>query len=277
MARLRLFSDRNRPVHLGPYPLEMLRRGAAPHSVPDWLPLTFHRDDPCHLVNAMAEHQAMMDAIRDGMVNRARSEIPADPKLRAEHLKAFGYFSDASMVGCGPLRDAARLAQPVTNPGIKALRDALRTRQTKTLAAGIDMIMADLKESMEAPPASIDGHGHVLVFLVEYPRDPKPGEPGFGWIADAQAERASRSMRGFARWPARGWRRPGSGSASGSPPSPPIWSWRMTPRSPRFRNSPALPSPACIGSLAPAAPNRRARRIPSQSAASPMVHMRSKP
>ncbi|MBS0123099.1 4Fe-4S double cluster binding domain-containing protein [Thetidibacter halocola] len=189
---LRIFSDRTRPVHLGPYPLERLARGPMPDlaTLPRWQPLRFHRDAPDHIVNAMAEHQAMMDAIRDGLVNRVRSAIPEDPGERARHLKAFGTFSDASMVGIGPLDAALRLPEPVVNPGIDALARALRTRQTKTLAAGIDLIMADLKDSMEAPPASIDGHTQVIVFLYEFPRDPRMDEPGCDWIMDAQAERA---------------------------------------------------------------------------------------
>ncbi|WGW03466.1 2Fe-2S iron-sulfur cluster-binding protein [Tropicibacter oceani] len=189
---LRIFSDRKRPVHLGPYPLERLQPGPMPDlaALPAWQPLDFQRAAPESLVNAMADHQAMMDAIRDGLVNRAQSAIPDDPQERANHLKAFGYFSDASMVGCARLPAPARLQSPVINPGIAALAEALKTRQTKTLAAGIDMIMADLKESMQAPPASIDGHTHVLVFAYEYPRDPREGEPGFDWIKGAQAERA---------------------------------------------------------------------------------------
>lgn len=67
----------------------------------------------------------------------------------------------------------------------------LRTRQTKTLASGIDMIRADLKVTMEAPPKGIDHHSHAIVFLYELPRDPVPGEPGYDWIANAQAHRAS--------------------------------------------------------------------------------------
>ncbi|MBV2360383.1 4Fe-4S dicluster domain-containing protein [Thalassococcus sp. CAU 1522] len=190
---LRIFSDRDRPVHLGPYPLERLARAALPDlsALPAFRPVPFDRPATREsLVNAMVEHQAMMDAIRDGLVNKARSDIPEDPVARTNHLKAFGYFNDASMVGCAALPDAARLQAPVVNPGIAALAQALRTRQTKTLAAGIDLIMADLRESMEAPPASIDAHTHVLVFLVEHPRDPVPDEPGFDWIADALPQRA---------------------------------------------------------------------------------------
>ncbi len=190
---VRVFSDAKRPVHLGPFPLERLPRGPLPDlaTVPAFAPLSFRRTEvPESLVNAMGEYQAMMDAIRDGLVNRAKAGCPDDPVARAEHLKAFGYFSDAAMVGTCVMPEGVLLEHPVLNPDIGRLAQDLRTRQTKTLASGIDVIMADLKESMEAPPATIVGHTHALVFLYDYPRDPRPGEPGADWIADAQAHRA---------------------------------------------------------------------------------------
>ncbi|MEM1047129.1 MAG: reductive dehalogenase [Pseudomonadota bacterium] len=191
---LRFFSDKARPVHLGPYPLERLtRRPDQPDlsAVPPMRSLDFDRpQDPLSIVNAMGEYQAMLDAIRDGLVNKARAECPDDPAARADHLKAFGYFSDASMVGTCALDAGALLPEPIRNPHIDRLAEDLRTRQTKTLASGIDMIMADLKDSMEAPPTTIVGHSHALVFVYEYPRDPEPDEPGAAWIADAQAHRA---------------------------------------------------------------------------------------
>ncbi|MDF2371854.1 MAG: reductive dehalogenase [Rhizobiaceae bacterium] len=191
---MRFFSDKNRSVDMGPYPLELLSRAASLpdlSAVPLFKQLSFNRpDQPQSIVNAASQHQAMLDAIRDGLVNRARSDCPADPGERAKHLKAFGYFSDASMVGICALPDDALLKEPFRNPDIDRLAEDLRTKQTKTLASGIDMIMADLKESMQAPPSTIDGHTHAIVYLYEYPRDPKPDEPGSDWIMDAQAHRA---------------------------------------------------------------------------------------
>ncbi|MEL6679169.1 MAG: 2Fe-2S iron-sulfur cluster-binding protein [Pseudomonadota bacterium] len=191
---MKLFSDKHRPVHLGPYPLEKLHRRA---DLPDLsglmprAPLSFDRpDQPLNIVNAMGEFQALMDAIRDGLVNPAQAEIPEDPVERSQHLKAFGYFSDASMVGIGALPESAWRDQPRRNPGIDTLAEALRTRQTKTLAAGIDLIMADLKDSIEAPPRDIKGHHTCIVFLYEHHRDPRPDEPGAAWIMDAQDHRA---------------------------------------------------------------------------------------
>ncbi len=191
---IRFFSDKHRPVHLGPYPLERLRRTEKKpdlNAVPPMTPVSFQREGaPPSVVGAMGEYQAMLDAIRDGLVNRAKAGCPGDPKERADHLKAFGYFSDASMVGVAELSDDCLLETPLRNPDIDRLAQDLRTRQTKTLASGIDMIMADLKDSMEAPPATIDGHTHALVFLYEYPRDPDALEPGTEWIMEAQAARA---------------------------------------------------------------------------------------
>ncbi|SHL54785.1 reductive dehalogenase [Roseibium suaedae] len=191
---LKFFSDKNRPVHLGPYPLERLKRqiGVPRLSrIPAIAPLSFHRpEQPESIVNAMGEYQAMMDALRDGLVNPARADIPSDPQERSNHLKAFGYFNDASMVGIGRIPDSARLEEARLNPDIGRLAHALMTRQTKTLASGIDLIMADLKDSMNAPPGSIETHSHAVVFLYEHLRDPEAHEPGCDWIMDAQDHRA---------------------------------------------------------------------------------------
>ncbi len=191
---IRFFSDKNRPVHMGPFPLERLARlDRMPDlaQVEPMCALSFRKpEQPESIVNAMGEFQAMMDAIRDGFVNPVASEIPANPADRANHLKAFGYFNDASMMGCGPLPAEAMLSEPRRNPDIDRLAHALRTRQTKTLASGIDVIMADLKESMEAAPHPMDRHRHTLVFLYEFNRDPDPSEPGSDWIMDAQDHRA---------------------------------------------------------------------------------------
>ena len=156
---MRFFSDKDRPVHLGPFPLERLARRAEPpdlRDVPEPRPLTFHRPDrPRSIVNAMAEYQAMLDAIRDGLVNKARAACPDDPAERAHNLKGFGYFCDAAMIGIGPVPRAAILDSPTVNPDVARLAADLRRKQTTTLAAGIDMVMADLRDSMEVPAGGI--------------------------------------------------------------------------------------------------------------------------
>ena len=146
---IRFFSTKNRPFHMGPYPLERLTRiphGVDVSGVPAMKPLAFSDlNSPHSLVNAMGDYQAMMDAVRDGLINRQKADIPTDLEERAQHIKSFGYFGDASMMGICKLPDAALLDDPIRNPDIDQLAEDLRTKQTKTLASGIDVIMADLK------------------------------------------------------------------------------------------------------------------------------------
>jgi hypothetical protein len=184
---MKLFSHKHRPFHLGPYPLERLARCDAPadlSSVPPMRGLSFHREEEASLVNAMRRYQAMLDAIRDGLVKKERAEIPSDPEERSRNLKSFGYYQDASQVGICRLEDGMFLETPIANPDIEALADILRNKQTKTLAAGIDVVMAELRESMSAPPTRVDHHSHAIVYLYEYPRDPAVDEPGCEWLQD---------------------------------------------------------------------------------------------
>ena len=199
---MQFFSDAKRPVDLGPYPLERLSRiqrsgvnlpDPAEHTaVPAMQPLVLRQpEQPESITNAMADYQAMMDAIRIGVTHKNKSGCPEDLHERAKHIKGFGYFNDASMVGICEIPSHARLDSSIRNPDIDALAEILATRQTKTLSSGIDVIMADLKESMQKTSISIASHTHAIVFLYEYPRDPEPGETGTQWIHNAQRARAS--------------------------------------------------------------------------------------
>ena len=74
------------------------------------------------------------------------------------------------MIGICALPDVALLDRPILNPDIGRLADALRTRQTKTLASEIDMVMVDLEDSMKVLPSTIEDHTHAIVFLYDNPR-----------------------------------------------------------------------------------------------------------
>ena len=194
---MKLFSSKNRAAYLGPYPLENLKRVEQVNldDVPPFQPVSFSRpEDPFSIVNAMREYQAMMDAIRDGVVKKDAAIIPQDFVERANHIKGFGYFSDASMVGICELSAGMLLRDAVVNPAVGSLAEELRTKQTTTLASGIDVIMAELKEAMLKKPTSISNHSHAIVFLHENYRDPARDEEGCEWIQDCQPQRAA--MRG---------------------------------------------------------------------------------
>ena len=98
---MKVFSAKNRLVHCGPYPVERLKRIANVDlsSVPDMAPLTFKRPEVRkNIVNAMGEYQAMLDVIRDGLINKVQAVVPQDSQTRADRLKAFGYFNDAATI-----------------------------------------------------------------------------------------------------------------------------------------------------------------------------------
>jgi reductive dehalogenase len=191
---MRLFSTKDRPVHLGPYPLERLTRSDAAadlHALPTMQPLAFEHPHPESLVHAMAPYMAMFDLVRDGACNPLPGEVPEDPVARARHLKAAGYYFDASMMACCALPADALLAQPIRNPRVAALGEELQRSQPTSFAAGMDMILADVIDSANTVHGPVSGHSHALVILVEYPRDPRPDEPGCDWLQGTQAHRAA--------------------------------------------------------------------------------------
>jgi len=191
---MKLFSDKKRPFWKGPYPLERLRRQQSLPDlsrVPAVSSLRYKREDHASLVNAMQRYMAMLDVIRDGMVVKEKATIPSDYDERARHFKSFGYYQDASQAGICELTNEMFLTESIVNPDIDGISEMLQTQQTTTLAAGIDVVMAELKESMSEPQKEVGHHTHALVYLYEYPRDPDPDESGCDWIQDSQAERAA--------------------------------------------------------------------------------------
>ncbi|KZL05087.1 3-chloro-4-hydroxyphenylacetate reductive dehalogenase precursor [Pseudovibrio axinellae] len=192
---MRWFSYKNREVHLGPYPCERLKRTYEPvalEAVPRARPTTFYNaETPEVLSNSMASFSAIMDAIRDGAHNSQRSEIPSDPQERANHLKAAAYFFDASIAGTCELVPDHFLDEPLRNPDLDKLAEDLQVFQPKTLAAGIDVTMADVRDSAAATPGPIHHHGSALVVLMEHPREPREEEPGGDWIAGTCEQRSA--------------------------------------------------------------------------------------
>ena len=131
----KLFSYKDRPVHLGPYPLEKLYRTTAMPDYSQLAPmqaLSFSRaDQPLSIVNAMDKYQATMDTIREGIVKKEVATIPSDPQERANHLKAFGYYCDASMMGTCAIPACAWLDEAIINPSVENLSHTLANKQVK--------------------------------------------------------------------------------------------------------------------------------------------------
>lgn len=191
---MKMFSYKNRPVHLGPFPLETLGRSTDSvdlQAIEPMKPLSCDHQPAESLAHAMARFLGMMDTVRDGKIVHGEAEIPEDPRRRAEHLKAAGYYFDASMVGITRLEKNHFLASPFRNPMIDDIKEELERGQPKSFASGIDAIYADVLESARITLGPVDHHTHAIVFLVEYARDPRSDEPGTEWFRDTQADRAA--------------------------------------------------------------------------------------
>ncbi|MCW1932074.1 4Fe-4S dicluster domain-containing protein [Pararhodobacter zhoushanensis] len=188
-----VFAHADRPVHLGPFPLERLRRGTAPdlNALPWSRPLSFDHPDPQSLTHAMARYQAMFDTVRQGPIVHAEAEIPDAPQERSNHLKAAGYYFDAAQMGVCALLPEHHLPVPHRNPMIDALRVELEQGQPKTHAAGIDAIYADILDAARSPHGPVTSHRFALLIAVGYTRDPAQGEPGTDWLHGTQAQRAA--------------------------------------------------------------------------------------
>jgi reductive dehalogenase len=103
---VRLYSNRDRPFHLGPWPLERLARADA---VPlEGLPPQPGEPHPAtseSLDHVFGEYFALFRQFVAGSVTPAKAPVPDDPCRRADNLKAHAYFLDADLVGTCVLDD----------------------------------------------------------------------------------------------------------------------------------------------------------------------------
>jgi reductive dehalogenase len=193
----RLFSHRNRPVHLGSFPLERLsRRGSAMDFQRNAPPAELPIEDPGNphsLANGMREYINVMDRMRAGPVAPGQAPIPGDLQERANHLKAACYYLDVSMAGVCRIPVGAFLEEPVTNHSLSEAAE----REYGTGSADNPMAEISVREgraAWEQSQAALQkplGHTHALAIVVEYLRDPRPGEPGASWLHGTQAQRAA--------------------------------------------------------------------------------------
>lgn len=107
---MKLFSNRTRPVHLGPYPVEWLARtdsGAFPGG---HLPAAQGMPGPWALSHVSATYRQVYNDLRQGRQAAGEAPVPDDLAERARNAKASGYFLDASLMGVaaipGQMRDS---------------------------------------------------------------------------------------------------------------------------------------------------------------------------
>jgi reductive dehalogenase len=140
---------KNRPFHLGPFPLETLpvdesilaREAARPQKA---APAASTSDGP--LARAADHYREIFARFVDGPPAPSPAPVPNDLAPRAVDLKGAAYFLDAAQAGICAIPDAAWLA------------------------------------GAEHP-----AHGFALAILVERPRVPEPDNLAHGWVKPATA------------------------------------------------------------------------------------------
>ncbi|MBE9537595.1 MAG: 2Fe-2S iron-sulfur cluster binding domain-containing protein [Proteobacteria bacterium] len=191
---MKLFSYKNRPVHLGPFPLETLNRATEQpdlSQVPPQQPLDFDRHAPDSIAHAIKRYMGAMDVTRAGSVTNEPAEVPDVLQERTNHLKGAGYYFDASMIGTCELLPAHLLEKPIINPEKAVIAKELASGIPDEAPPSYELFYPMVIQGAQMPDMPLEGHTHALVFLVEYARDPRADEPGTDWIMGTQAERAA--------------------------------------------------------------------------------------
>lgn len=190
---IKLFSYKNRPVHLGPFPMESLRRSneaADLVRVPEMVKL---RDDHPYesLAHPLHRYLSLFDILRDSPLQYQPADITDDPVERTNHLKAASYFYGASMVGACALTEDHLLSTPIVNPNMTSLCQELKTRDYGNVPDFAEDLRAYISNIPDLKWPPIASHKFALVILTAYTREPRPDEPGSDWIHSIQAERAA--------------------------------------------------------------------------------------
>ncbi len=103
---MRFISNRDRPVHLGPFPLERVARAG---EAPDVAKLrdSFPAPSATPLGRIVNEYIALLEQFRAEDPAPERAPYPPDPRRLADELKANCYFLNASLAGCCEMPDSA--------------------------------------------------------------------------------------------------------------------------------------------------------------------------
>jgi reductive dehalogenase len=112
IAFMRLFSNRDRPVHLGPFPLERIARAPA---IADCSGMrdAFAPESATPLGRIVNEYLALFERFRAEPPAPERAPYPRDPRRLASELKANCYFLNASLAGCCEVPPSAWLGAPL--------------------------------------------------------------------------------------------------------------------------------------------------------------------
>ncbi len=145
------FSNKARPYHLGPYPLERIARDPAIRDFEISLPksATSPNEKPATegFGEAVEKYHQIFHQLRDSQPAPAKAPVPDDLERRMIDIKGAGYFLNASHIGICELVDSCWLA--------------------------------------DSTPLA---HSHAIVVLVEHSRTPENGSLAKSWVGDVIEE-----------------------------------------------------------------------------------------
>jgi ferredoxin len=97
---LRIYSNRERPHHLGQFALERLKRAAWAPAQAGSLPPEPNRASENSVLESLREYSALYSTLLEGPVAPQPAPVPDDLRRRSENLQASAYFLDATLAGC---------------------------------------------------------------------------------------------------------------------------------------------------------------------------------
>jgi len=139
------FSNKSRPYHLGPYPLERIARDPTRRGEelgrPRQARLGNGRETGPAFADAVEKYHEIFHSLRDEDIAPAKAPVPGDLGRRSMDIKGAAYFLNAGQVGITELADNCWL------------------------------------DDVEPP-----GHSHGVVILVEFGRVPEEGSLAKDWV-----------------------------------------------------------------------------------------------
>jgi reductive dehalogenase len=163
---MRLFSYRKRPVHLGRFPLERLPRADVAPRTSASLPGDAAPPPETSVAHVMPEYFDLFTATFEAPSEAAQAAA-------ANANRPPGYAPQAPALA--PIPDDPRV----------------RAENLKASAYFLDTTMAGICRVEESDwiTSNDAGHTHALVVLMEFGREPRPGEAGEEWTRGSQALR----------------------------------------------------------------------------------------
>jgi len=190
---MKFFSYKNRPVNMGPLPIESLKlsdstvNASKIASLPQ---LTFKHENPNSLIHAIGTYATILDAARNGEVSDQKPEISSDLIERSDQLKSFGYFMDALHIGCCKMTPDILLPQPYINSSLAGFYEDMG-KLPEDSPGFHHLIAQGLQDGISQNNNEIQNHTHTLVLIFDHSREIKETEAGFEWLSGAGRHRAS--------------------------------------------------------------------------------------